>query len=99
MNVLPDASWAGRADRACAGTDPWLWFPTDWEGRAMPDAVPLEAAQLCASCPVRRQCREHAIRHEAWGVWAGMSETQRKAARRNRGIRLRDDDAIEGATA
>lgn len=106
MTVAPDGAWAGRDDRACAGADTWLWFPTDWEGRALPGAVPEEAAQRCGRCPVRRQCREHAIHHEPYGVWAGMSEDQRRAARRNRGIRLRswtpddeDDQTDEGAIA
>lgn len=44
-----------------------------------------EAKAVCASCPVRRQCRESALeRNEQWGVWGGMSGKERRRARRGR---------------
>lgn len=36
---------------------------------------------LCGSCPVRRACAEHAIRHEDYGIWAGLTERQREELR------------------
>lgn len=38
-----------------------------------------EAAEACAPCPIRDQCRD-AGRFEPWGVWAGIdkSPTKRK---------------------
>jgi WhiB family transcriptional regulator, redox-sensing transcriptional regulator len=50
----------------CHVGDPDLWFaenPADLE----------RAKQLCADCPVRRQCLEAALeREEPWGVWGGQ---------------------------
>src|ERR1700691_3457135 len=49
----------------CHVGDPDLWFadtPADLE----------RAKQLCASCPIRRQCLAAALeRAEPWGVWGG----------------------------
>lgn len=49
----------------CHVGDPDLWFaeaPADLE----------QAKQLCAGCPVRRQCLAAALeRAEPWGVWGG----------------------------
>lgn len=43
------------------------------------------AQQVCAGCPVREPCADHAIRHcETEGVWGGLTEEQLRAA-----VRLR----------
>lgn len=81
--------WA--ADAACLGTPTSWWFPSDVNGWAQVDVVPPQAAERCAACPVRRQCGAHALKFEQYGVWAGMSETQR--------ARLRDSGAIRRTTA
>lgn len=78
--------WADQA--ACVGTPMAWWYPIDAHGSARPDHVPAEAAERCATCPVRRECAAHALRSEEWGVWAGTSEEQRRRARRAAGIRI-----------
>lgn len=49
----------------CHVGDPDLWFaesPTDLE----------RAKELCAECPIRRECLAEALqREEPWGVWGG----------------------------
>ncbi|GFM19579.1 transcriptional regulatory protein whib-like whiB7 [Mycobacterium sp. PO1] len=49
----------------CHVEDPDLWFaedPRDLE----------RAKQLCAECPLRRECLTAALeRQEPWGVWGG----------------------------
>lgn len=49
----------------CHVEDPDLWFaesPVDLE----------RAKQLCAACPIRRECLAAALdRGEPWGVWGG----------------------------
>ncbi|CAN5453298.1 transcriptional regulator WhiB7 [soil metagenome] len=49
----------------CHVGEPDLWFaetPTDLE----------RAKELCADCPIRRQCLAAALeREEPWGVWGG----------------------------
>jgi len=44
--------------------------------------------RMCAGCPVREDCLEHAIRHEEHGIWAGTTARERKGLRRERGLTL-----------
>jgi Transcription factor WhiB len=47
------------------------------------------AKAMCARCPIRQQCLDYAIdSHEAYGIWAGTSEEERRliAARRLRDL-------------
>ncbi len=44
------------------------------------------AKNLCAACPFVAPCAEWAIRRERWGVWGGLTEDERQAIRRARGI-------------
>lgn len=45
------------------------------------DAV--EAKALCAACPIRAACAEHAIRHgETDGIWGGLTPAERRTRRR-----------------
>jgi WhiB family transcriptional regulator, redox-sensing transcriptional regulator len=69
--------WAEQA--LCAQADPEAWFPE----RATPAPV---AKAICARCPVLEPCRVYALdRPELRGVWGGMSERERRSARRGRG--------------
>jgi WhiB family redox-sensing transcriptional regulator len=45
-----------------------------------------EAKKICADCPVLKECAEHALHHEHYGVWGGMSERERRRVRSERGI-------------
>lgn len=45
-----------------------------------------EAKKICATCPVLKECAEHALQHEHYGVWGGMSERERRRVRAKRGI-------------
>lgn len=46
----------------------------------------MKAKEMCRACPVLAQCRSHALAvSEPYGIWGGMSETEREVlARRNR---------------
>jgi len=56
----------------CAQIDPELFFPE--KGGSVRDAK-----AVCAGCPVRAQCLEHALAHdERFGVWGGLSEPERR---------------------
>jgi len=66
------------SDAICAQTDPDLFFP---EGSGQNTN---KAKALCATCPVRTECGEHAQRLEGdlshglrHGAWGGMSAVQR----------------------
>lgn len=67
--------WTERA--LCAETDPEAFFP-EKGGSTKP------AKQVCASCEVRAECLEYALKHEdagRFGIWGGLSERQRRDLR------------------
>ena len=76
---VPAALFAAAADREdwqqralCAQTDPEAFFPEQGGSTA-------EAKAVCARCPFTAECLEHVLaRDERFGVWAGMSEAERR---------------------
>ena len=62
--------WRDRA--ACRGTNAEDWFDERLEARCL---------RICASCPVRQECLDDAMRvehgQEAWGVRGGRSAASR----------------------
>lgn len=68
--------WAEIA--ACRGLEPGLFYPASDEEAGAAKAV-------CAQCPVRETCLEHAIeRREHNGVWGGATERERQRIIRRR---------------
>lgn len=69
-------TWRNRA--ACKGIDPEIFFPVSEE-----DAEP--AKEICAVCPVRESCLEHALANrECEGIWGGFTERERRRIVRQR---------------
>lgn len=58
--------------------------------------VTQEAKAICADCPIRKQCAAWALAHEDFGVWGGMTATERRVERKRIGLRLMDP--IEAGT-
>lgn len=82
------ASWAGAA--LCAQTDPDLFFPE--RGGASVAA----AKRVCLACPVRSECLDAALRRrERFGVWGGLSERERRALLRARGVDVDQLDEVD----
>jgi len=76
MTAPSTAIWRKRA--ACRGIDPEVFYPATDE-----DAE--EAKAICATCPVRQACLEHALAHrEREGVWGGTTERERRRIHRQR---------------
>ena len=74
------APW--MADAVCRGMDASVFFT---ERGANGDLAAAKA--VCATCPVRVECLDHAIEtRERWGVWGGKSERERRTLRRQRGL-------------
>jgi len=79
---LPDLSellgrpaWMARA--ACKGQDPALFFPSLGANAA-------KARAICATCSVRQECLSYALADsESSGVWAGLSERERRKLARS----------------
>lgn len=61
----------------CTDVDHDIFFPEK------DDLATLRTAQqVCADCPVRTQCLEHALTHgEQAGVWGGVSAAARRRLR------------------
>ncbi|MEO7803512.1 MAG: WhiB family transcriptional regulator [Actinomycetota bacterium] len=79
-NICAEADWRQRA--SCRTTiDPDVFFPVGSTGPALDQ---IEAAKsICATCVVRTQCLEWALRtNQDNGVWGGLSEEERKSIRR-----------------
>lgn len=65
-----DNDWMARG--ACTNVPPSTFFPSDGVGVEV-------ARRICADCPVREPCLEHALRHHIdHGVWGGCSERERR---------------------
>ncbi len=70
------SSWRQRA--ACRGVDPDVFYPASDE-----EAEPAKA--ICAQCPVRQACLEHALAtRERDGIWGGATERERRRIIRQR---------------
>lgn len=72
--------WEWQLEGACRRENPEVFFHPEGErGPARRDRDSA-AKEVCASCPVLRMCREHALRvREPYGVWGGMTEDEREA--------------------
>jgi WhiB family transcriptional regulator, redox-sensing transcriptional regulator len=65
-----DTQWMARGN--CADESPSLFFPSDGVGVEV-------ARRICATCPVKDDCLEHALVNRIdHGVWGGASERQRR---------------------
>jgi len=76
--ALTDRSWELHA--ACRGTRSVLFVPPiGYESKEQEHDRVAAAKQICAECPVRRECLEYALRvDEPYGVWGGLSEKERR---------------------
>lgn len=74
---IPNDDW--KQQGACRDHHPELWFsePGSVDG--------TKALEICAPCPVRQQCLQHALAApEQDGIWGGWTEKDRDRARRKR---------------
>lgn len=67
--------WRGSA--ACRVEEPELFFPMPGVGRAQQTA---RAKAVCAQCPVRVRCLDHALRSSGLthGIFGGMTGRERR---------------------
>ena len=77
-----------QSDAACKGIPVSMFYPE--RGRPVPDTV----RTVCKDCPVKRDCLEHGLHYEKYGVWGGMTEDQRQVIRRERKIRVRTPEIL-----
>ena len=66
----PGHEWMARG--LCTNIPPSTFFPSDGAGVEV-------ARKICADCPVRQECLEHALVNRIdHGVWGGCSERERR---------------------
>jgi WhiB family redox-sensing transcriptional regulator len=71
---------AWRQQASCRGVDPEIFYPVSEDEEAAADAK-----AVCATCPVREPCLEHALTtREKHGVWGGLDERERRRVLRRR---------------
>lgn len=76
----PPGPWTEHA--ACVGIDPDIFFPPNG-GEAFKSSARAKA--ICATCPVRSDCLDYAIRERiTHGIWGGLTEKDRRVVRRQR---------------
>jgi WhiB family transcriptional regulator, redox-sensing transcriptional regulator len=64
-----DTVWMARGN--CASQPPSLFFPSDGVGVEV-------ARRICATCPVKDECLEHALVNRIdHGVWGGVTAAHR----------------------
>ncbi|MGW5397842.1 WhiB family transcriptional regulator [Streptomyces sp. NPDC003952] len=92
--------WQWQTRAACRDLG-WNRFfhPADERGedREQRDAA---AKRVCAECPVRAACLEHALRtRETYGVWGGLTEEERRTLVRSRSGRSAAGGGAAGGAA
>ena len=74
-----DSKWHWQELGLCRGADPLLFFHTQNERGSSRSRRDQLAKRVCASCPVRLECADYAIRaREPFGVWGVLSEDDRE---------------------
>ena len=75
---------------ACAEIGGDFWFPEKGNGSNTTEM--LFAKSICKTCPHQSECAEWGILNEVHGIWGGLVVKERYKIRRQRGIRLREED-------
>ena len=52
-------------------------------------SVARKAKEVCAKCPVQRECLEYAIAEDEIGIWGGKTTNERRKIRRKRNLTAR----------
>ena len=83
-------SWDWQLDGACRGLDSSYFFHPEGERGPARAGREERAKQVCRGCPVLDECRSHALlAQEPYGVWGGLSESERESMFRDRNRTLR----------
>lgn len=81
-------TWDWQLHGSCRGMDSTFFFHPDGERGPARARREARAKAVCRDCPVLAQCRRHALAvREPYGVWGGLSESERDtltSARRRR---------------
>jgi WhiB family transcriptional regulator, redox-sensing transcriptional regulator len=71
-------TWDWQLRAACRELDSSLFFHPERERGPAKTAREMRAKQICGGCPVVEPCRRHALAiQEPYGVWGGLTESER----------------------
>jgi WhiB family redox-sensing transcriptional regulator len=78
LSALQIEEWQVRA--ACRGPQAAVFFPPpQFERKEEKLQRERRAKEICASCVVKRDCLDYALRiREPHGIWGGLNEVERK---------------------
>jgi WhiB family redox-sensing transcriptional regulator len=78
MSINHDELGGWTRQASCRALDAELFFPETMNDEEA-------AKRVCADCPVREACLDHALDHgEAFGIWGGLNLRERRVLRRSR---------------
>ncbi len=70
--------WDWQRLGACRGMDSAFFFHPEGERGPARASREAKAKEVCGRCPVVEQCRLHALSvQEPYGIWGGLSESER----------------------
>ncbi len=100
---LPDPvteTWDWQMHGACRGMDSSFFFHPERERGPAKAHREARAKEICRTCPVLEPCRRHALAtQEPYGVWGGLSESEReKIVRRHERRPTLKEGTTQGAT-
>ena len=70
----------------CATEDPDLFFPDHDERTAAFANQAEQAKQICFRCPIMSTCADYSLQYEEYGVWGGMTPSERRKERKDQGL-------------
>ncbi|MGW2034380.1 WhiB family transcriptional regulator [Streptomyces sp. NPDC001811] len=74
-------TWEWQAEAACRGMDSSVFFSPPGERGSARRRRERRAQEICGHCPVRAACAGFAAASaQRYGVWAGRTEAERRAA-------------------
>ena len=76
---------------SCAEIGGDLFFP-EKEGQPFGNIEIALAKRICLSCPHQTECAEWGINKEIYGIWGGLTESNRRVVRKERNIIVRGED-------
>jgi WhiB family redox-sensing transcriptional regulator len=90
---VPNADlWDWQLLAQCRDQDSAIFFHPDGERGSARANREARAKEICGTCPVLLQCRDHALAvREPYGVWGGLSPTERKTLIRAEECDVEDD--------
>lgn len=80
--IVSSSDLVWREYAACAGKQE-LFF-SDNKG-----TIVREAKAICSICVVRSQCLAHAMKHQEFGIWGGLTANERRKKKRQERSQLR----------